>query len=83
MVLVGELNEDTVTTPLIVEQQRKELEIKLKTKEHHVTQIWETGAHAGIATLTQGARGGMYTRTVVLAISKHWITYLAILCTQD
>ena len=81
--LVGELNEDTVTTPLIVEQRRKEIEMKLKTKEHHATQIWETGAHAGIASLTQGGRGSMYTRTVVLAISEHWITYLAVLCTHD
>jgi hypothetical protein len=81
--LVGELNEDTVTTPLIVEQQRKEIEMELKTKEHHATQIWETGAQDGIALLTQGGGGGMYTRNVVLAISEHWITHLTVLCTQD
>ena len=82
-VLVGELNEDAVTTPLIVDQRRKEIEIKLKTKEQHATRIWETGAHDGIALLTQGSRGGMYTRTVVLAICEHWITYLAVWCTRD
>ena len=82
-VLVGELNEDTVTTPLIVEQRRKQIEMKLKTQEHHAMQIWETGAQDDIALLTQGGRGSMYTIAVVLAMSKHWITYLAVLCTQD
>ena len=82
-VLVGELNEDTVTTQLIVDQRLKEIEKKLKTKEQHSTQIWVTGAQDGIALLTQGGGGGMYTITVVLTISKHWITYLAVLCTQD
>ena len=81
--LVGELNEDTVTTPLIVEQRRKQIEMKLKTHEHHATQIWETGSQDGIALLTQRGGGGMYTRNVVLAISEHWITHLTVLCTQD
>ena len=58
-VLVGELNEDTVTTRLIVEQRRKQIEMRLKTQEHHATQIWETGAQDGIAQLTQGVGGGM------------------------
>jgi hypothetical protein len=52
-------------------------------KEQHLTRIWETGAQDGIALLTQGGGGGMYTITVVLAIFEHWITYLAVLCTHD
>jgi hypothetical protein len=35
-VLVGELNEDTVTTKLIVGQELKEIEEKKNTKEHHL-----------------------------------------------
>ena len=80
-VLVGELNEDMVTTKLIVGQRLKEIEKKLKTKEHHSMQIWGTGSHDGIALLALG--GGMYTLIVVLVISDHWNTYLAVLCTQD
>ena len=81
--LVGEVNEDTVTTELIVEQRRKQIEMRLKNQEHDAMQIWETGAQDGIAQLTQGGGGGMYTKNVVLVISEHWITYLAVLCTQD
>ena len=81
--LVGELNEDTVTTELIVDQRRKQIEMRLKNQEHHATQIWETGAQDGVAQLTQGGGGGMHTRNVVLAISIHWITHLTVLCTQD
>ena len=81
--LVGELNENTVTTELIVDQRRKQIEMRLKNQEHHATQIWETGAQDSVAQLTQGGGGGMYTRNVVLAISEHWITHLTILCTQD
>ena len=81
--LVGELNEDTVTTELIVEQRQKQIEMRLKNKEHHGRQLWEIGAQEGVPQLTQGGGGGMYTRNVVLAISIHWITYLTVLCTQD
>ena len=81
--LVGELNEDTVTTELIVEQRRKQIEMRLKNKEHHATQLWDIGAQDGVPQLTQGGGGGMYTRNVVLAISIHWITYLTVFCTQD
>jgi hypothetical protein len=41
-VLVGELNEDTVTTKLIVSQRLAEIEEKSKIKTHHATQNWET-----------------------------------------
>ena len=81
--LVGELNEDTVTTELIVEQRQKQIEMRLKNKEHHAMLLWNIGAQDGVPQLTQGGGGGMYTRTVVLTISEHWITYLAVLCTQD
>ena len=69
-VLVGELNEDTVTTKLVGDQRLKEIEKTLKTKEHHSTRIWETSTQDGIALLMQGGRGGMYTITVVLTISE-------------
>ena len=81
--LVGELNEDTVTTELIVKQRRKQIEMRLKNKEHHATQLWDIGAQEGVPQLTQGGGGGMYTRNVVIAIFIHWITYLSVLCTQD
>ena len=82
-VLVGELNEDTVTTEPIVDQRLKEITKKQNTQAHHPMQIWETSAQDGIALLTQGGRGGMYKLTVVLAIFEHWNTYLAVLCIQD
>ena len=69
--LVGELNEDTVTTELIVDQRRKQIEMRLKNQEHHATQIWENGAQDDVLQLTHGGGGGMYTRNVVLAISIH------------
>jgi hypothetical protein len=80
---VGELNEDTVTTQLIVDQRQKQIEMRLKNQEHHAMQIWENGAQDSIPQLMQGGGGGMYTRNVVLAISEHWITHLTVLCTQD
>jgi hypothetical protein len=52
-VLVGELNEDTVTTTLIVDQRLMEIEETLKNKEHYSTRIWETSTQDGIALLTQ------------------------------
>ena len=66
-VLVGELNEDTVTTKLIVAQQLAELEEKSAIKKLHARAIWETGAHDGIA-LPAAAGKGMYTTTFIFAL---------------
>ena len=52
---------------LIADSQ--EIKKKLKTKEHHSTRIWETGTQDGIALLTQGGGGSMYTITVVLGFN--------------
>ena len=80
-VLIGELNEDMVTTKLIVTQRLAEIEEKSEIKKLHARAIWETGAHDGIAVLVIAGKG-MYTTTIVFVLFEHWDLYRLVLCIQ-
>ena len=79
--LVGELDEDTMTTKLIVAQRMAELEERSKIDKLHAKRIWGTGARDGIAALTARLED-MYTKAVVFPFFEHWNPYSLVLCTK-